>query len=100
MQKTQGKWTHLVAMALVLLPAWLQAQDGAAVAGNACAMCHQTVAGAQGSSPSLFELAEQHAPFTTEQLQTLLQKPQHAVAKSLVQESELEALRDYLNSLE
>jgi len=100
MQQTQGKWTGFAAVALLLLPTWLQAQDGAAVAGNACAMCHQTVAGATGSIPSLFELAEQRAPFTSEQLQALLQQPQHAVAKSLVQASELEALRDYLNSLE
>ena len=99
MKQVPGQWSSLAAMLLLLTPVLLPAQDGAEIAGNACAMCHQTVVGAAASSPSLFDLSAQLAPFTTAQLQTLLQQPQHAVAKSLLQESDLEALRDYLNSL-
>lgn len=92
--------TIVFATIALLVPTLLWAQDGAETAGNACVMCHQLNAGAAASSPSLFDLAAQHAPFSTEQLQTLLQQPQHAVAKSLLQDSELEALRHYLNSLQ
>ncbi len=94
------QYLFLCVSVMLLLPALLPAQDGAEIAGNACAMCHQLSAdGADGSS-NLFDLAEQHAPFTPEKLQSILQQPQHTVAKSQVQESDLAALSDYLNDLQ
>jgi len=90
----------IFASILLLVSVALQAQDGAEIAGNACAMCHQLSPDGTGGSPNLFDLAEQHGPFNVEKLQSVLQQAQHTVAKSQVQESDLAALSDYLNGLQ
>ncbi|MBU1187920.1 MAG: hypothetical protein KKC01_02715 [Gammaproteobacteria bacterium] len=93
-------WLMAIVALGLLTPALLPAQDGAAVAGNACAMCHQLTPDGDSAVPSLFDLAAEHAPFSAEQLQSLLQQPQHAVANSMVSEGDLQPLSDYLNELE
>lgn len=90
----------ICASVMLLMPALLPAQDGAEIAGNACAMCHQLSPDGAGGSPNLFDLAKQHKPFNAEKLQSILEQPQHTVAKSQVQESDLAALSEYLNSLQ